>query len=98
MYGTVARMRVKAGQEKALTAMMDVWNKERRPKVKGAKGTYVYQLDKNPREFIMAVVFEDKKSYVDNAHSPDQDKWYQGYRKLLETDPEWNDGEIVWTG
>lgn len=95
MYGTVARVRVKPGQEKALLALMDEWWRARRPKVKGAITGYLYKLDKNPNEMIMAVVFQDKKTYHDNANDPEQDKWYRRFRELLQADPIWEDGEIV---
>ncbi|MBI4305873.1 MAG: antibiotic biosynthesis monooxygenase [Chloroflexi bacterium] len=98
MYGTVARIRVKPGGEKALLALMDEWNKQRKGKVKGAVATYVYRLDKDPNQLVMAVVFKDKKSYTDNANDPEQDKWYRRFREQLQSDPVWDDGEIVATG
>ena len=36
MYGTVARIRIKAGQKKAVGAVLGEWNKDRRPKAEGA--------------------------------------------------------------
>lgn len=95
MYGTVARIRPKAGSEKALLAMMDEWRKSRKAKVKGAIASYVYKLDRDPNTFVMAVVFQDKKTYHANADDPEQDKWYRKFRALLQADPVWEDGEIV---
>jgi hypothetical protein len=43
----------------------------------------------------MAVVFADKDAYVANAQSPEQDARYQAMRALMESDPEWNDGEVI---
>lgn len=95
MYGTVARFRPKAGQEKALLGLLEEWKKNRQPKVKGAMNSYLYKLDKKPGEFLMAVVFQDKKSYTENAENPEQDKWYRSFRQLLQADPVWEDGEII---
>ena len=36
-------------------------------------------------------------TYRANADSPEQDARYQKLRALLEDDPEWNDGEIVYS-
>lgn len=95
MYGTIARIRPKAGSEKALIAMMDEWRKSRKAKVKGAIATYTYKLDRDPSTLLMAVVFQDKKAYRANADDPEQDKWYGKFRALLQADPVWEDGEII---
>jgi len=95
MYGTIARMRPKPGQTKAIVAMMEEWERTRRSKIKGAVATYVYKPDRKPDELVMAVVFQDKKTYRANADDPEQDKWYQRFRALLQADPEWEDGEII---
>ena len=95
MYGTVARLRVKPGQEKALIANMKKWDSERGPKVKGYIASYLYRMDKDPSKMIMTVVFKDKASYFANANDPAQDKEYRELRKLLVATPQWNDGEIV---
>lgn len=98
MYGTVARIRVKAGHEKAIVDGMKKWETERKAKVKGAIASYLYRLDKDPRTMMMAVVFRDKASYFANANDPEQDKWYREFRQHLERTPQWNDGEIVAPG
>lgn len=97
MYGTVARLKVKPGSDKALIALMEEWRNVRKSKVKGAVASYTYRLDKDPGTLVMAVVFKDKKSYTDNAKDPDQDKWYRKMRALLQADPVWDDGEIIAT-
>jgi heme-degrading monooxygenase HmoA len=95
MYGTVARMRLKPGQEQKLKEISDRQNQEAANE-KGYVGELVYKLDKGGNEYILAVVFEDKDSYVANANDPEQHKRYMEYRELLDADPEWNDGEIVY--
>lgn len=95
MYGTVAHIRLKQGQEQALQTILEEWTRDFRPKVKGALSNYVYKKDADPNELILVAVFEDKPSYVANADSPEQDQWYQKFRALLEADPVWEDGEII---
>jgi len=97
MYGTVAHLRVKPGQEQALLALQREWESQRRPKVKGAIGEYLYKLDRNPNEYILVVLFQDKETYSANANDPEQDRWYRRWRELLEADPQWNDGEVVYS-
>jgi quinol monooxygenase YgiN len=93
MYGTVARIKPKPGMDQAVIQSLEEWQRDRRPKVKGAIGGYLYRLDKGG--LMMVAVFESKEAYIANAEDPAQDQWYQTFRALLETDPEWNDGEVV---
>jgi len=94
MYGTIAHLRVRAGREAALREMMGRMGT--RP-MTGHVSSHVYQLDSDPREFMLAVVFRDKESYTRNADDPAQDAEYRRLRELLDRDPEWHDGEVVWS-
>ncbi len=93
MYGTVARMRIKPGMESRFDEVMKVYEGTEIP---GAVDSWVYRTDEDPRTFYLAVLFENRESYVKNAESPEQDKRYRTLRDILETDPEWHDGEIVY--
>ena len=95
MYGTVAHIRVKAGQGEAVLATMAKWASEEMPRVEGDRGGYLFRLDSDSQEMIMIAVFRDKESYVANADDPETDKWYQEMRQHLEADPVWHDGEII---
>jgi quinol monooxygenase YgiN len=94
MYGTIAHMRPKAGHEQQIQDLLDQWNRERKPKVKGTRGGYVLRPDRNPREVVLVAVFEDRETYRANADDPEQDKWFRQLREHLEADPTWEDGEI----
>ena len=93
MYGTVARMRVKPGMEQRLQELTEEYEGL---DVDGYVDTIVYRMDADPNEYYMAVIFEDKDSYVANADSPEQDARYREFLELLEGEPEWHDGEIVY--
>ena len=95
MYGTIFRMKIKPGKERELRAAFDKWERERKPKVAGAIASLVLKSDKVPGEFLGVVVFKDKESYTANAKDPEQDKWYRQMRLLLQSDPEWNDGDYI---
>jgi quinol monooxygenase YgiN len=95
MYGTIAHLRVKPGQESGVMEYMEYWKRERKPQVPGALGGYVYRLDSDPNVWVLAVAFADKESYTANAQSPAMDADYRRLRALLTEDPIWEDGEIV---
>ena len=95
MFGTVALMKPKAGQEQAVVAALDKWWAERRPTIKGAIASTIHRNDGNPQELIMSVVFDSEESYRANASDPEQDQWYQQLRALLDADPRWMDGEVL---
>ena len=95
MYGTVATMKAKPGSEAALKELMDRWWQERAPKTKGPVSSLVFRTDRDANEYIVVAVFDSKANYVANADDPEQDKWYRDLRSLLNADPDWHDGEIV---
>jgi len=95
MYGTIFRMKVKRGQEQKVVELFQEWERERKPKVKGALGGYLLKPDKKAGELVGVVVFQDKASYTANASNPEQDRWYHRVRECLEADPAWEDGEYV---
>jgi quinol monooxygenase YgiN len=95
MYGTVAHLRPKPGQEQGIRDYVEDWTRERKPRIPGVVGGYVYRLDNDPGVWVFAIAFADKASYTTNAQSPAMDADYQRLRALLTEDPIWEDGEIV---
>lgn len=95
MYGTIARLKLKPGQEAGMREYFAYWQRERQPQVPGALAAYVYQLDDDPQTWMMAVVFRDRESYRRNADSPEMEADYQRLRSMLAEDPVWHDGEVV---
>lgn len=92
MYGTVARMRLKDGKQAEFEQQLKNFESRQAP---GFVRSWIYRMDADPNELMLAVAFTDKDAYVANAQSPEQGADYEGMRALLESDPEWNDGEIV---
>jgi heme-degrading monooxygenase HmoA len=93
MWGTIARMRVKPGHERALMEMMSEDLAQNRPP--GFVSSLVYRSAGDPQEYWLAVAFESEEAYRKNADSPDQDAEYRRMLEHLEEPPEWHDGEIV---
>jgi len=94
MYGTVARLRVRTGAEDRLRAVM---NGMENRSMTGFISSHVYRLDSDPQDLMLAVLFKDRESYHRNADDPAQDVEYRKLRELLERDPEWYDGEVIWS-
>ncbi len=95
MYGTVARMRVKPGMVDSLEEMMR--GEESRLANAGFVATHIYRMDSDPNDYYLAVIFDSKEAYVRNADSPEQDASYWRMIEFLEEEPEWHDGEIVYS-
>ena len=93
MYGTVARMRMKPESEDALQRMNEEYETLDVP---GYVGMTVYRMDNDPHELYMAVTFEDRETYQANAQSPEQDARYRKLLELLDGEPEWHDGEVLY--
>ena len=89
MFGSVFRMQAKPGKKAELIRTMT--DDARTPA--GMRAAYLY--DTGGDEVWGAAIFEDEKSYRDNAASPDQDQQYRKFRDLLVADPEWHDGTIT---
>ena len=94
MYGTIARLKVKPDRVEALQRLTERYDDLEVP---GFVGTHVYQMDADETEYYLVVLFEDRETYRKNANDPAQDRRYREMRELLAEDPDWHDGEIVWS-
>jgi heme-degrading monooxygenase HmoA len=91
MYGTVAKLITKPGAIEEIRRM----ESGRRPS--GYIGSYVFQSDQDANELWLVVIFESKETYLANADSPEQDAEFRRLMNYLVTEPEWHDGEIVFS-
>lgn len=95
MFGSIYRMKPLPGQEANIAAHYRRWERERRPAVGGAVGGYLFRPKAGAGELIGVAVFDSEDSYLKNADDPKQDEWYRDLRQMLESDPEWSDGDIL---
>jgi hypothetical protein len=95
MFGSIFNMKPRRGQEANIAAHFRRWERERRPAVAGAVGGFVFRPRNVAGELIGVTVFDSEDSYRVNANDPAQNEWYGELRQMLETDPEWNDGDIL---
>ena len=92
MYGSVARWRVKEGKGQELEQLAEELMRERPP---GSNTVHVYRADADPREYWVASSWDSKEAYTTNSNTPQQDQRFRQLRDLMDSDPEWHDGEIV---
>jgi len=95
LFGTIYRMRPKQGFETQVADYFRRWERERKPHIRGAVAAYVFKPKTGSGDLTGVVVFDSEANYYRNANDPDQDRWYRELRSLLESDPEWNDGDIL---
>ena len=95
MYGSVSRWRVKEGKQDELEQLAAAVMNDRAP---GSQAVYMYRADTDPREYWVAGVWESREAYASNSSTPEQNARFGRLRALLESDPEWHDGEIVVSG
>jgi quinol monooxygenase YgiN len=92
MYGTIAKLKVKPGKVEALKSHMTSVTSRHEP---GFLAVNVYQMDADPNELYLTVMFENKETYVANANRPETDADFKKMMQLLVAEPEWHDGEVV---
>lgn len=91
MYGTIARFQFKPEAEADLVRH----GREEGPRIPGMVFEHFYRT--GPGEAYIVVGFESKEAYDANAASPEQHARYLEYRALLTAEPEWHDGEIIFS-
>ncbi len=92
MYGSVSRWRVKEGKQAELEALAREVMEDRPP---GSRSVMVYKSDKDPTEYWVVGAFDSREAYANNSATPEQDARFQRLRELMQSDPEWHDGEVV---
>jgi heme-degrading monooxygenase HmoA len=95
MYGTISRIRIKPGQERAVEELVHGWVHDRGAVVEGFIADYLLAPDNAPGERFALTIFDSDANYRRNAADPAQHAWYEQFRALLEADPEWHDGAVT---
>jgi quinol monooxygenase YgiN len=94
MYGTIAKLKVKPGQVEAMKSHMASVSSHHAP---GFVSVSTYQMDADPNELYLAVLFESKETYIANANSPESDADFKKMMQFLVAEPEWHDGKILYS-
>jgi len=94
MFGTIARAKIKPENRAAFEDVMRKQMADEAP-IDGFVAGYTMWPEKVDDEVMLVAIFRDRDSYMRNADDPGQDARYREMRALLESDPEWMDGEFV---
>ena len=94
MYGTIARWRLKAGvTDEQLNGVLDIMRNDRPA---SSVAVIVYRSATDPREIWVAGAFESREAYVANAATPEQNARFARIRALIDGEPEWHDGDVLY--
>lgn len=92
MYGSVSRWRVKDGKGPELERLAAELMQDRPP---GSVAVAVFRADADPNEYWVAGIFDSREAYTSNSATPEQNERFRRLRELMDSDPEWHDGEVV---
>jgi hypothetical protein len=65
--------------------------------IPGYISQYVFQTDADSYVVFVVGIFTEKASYEGYARSPVQGDRYAEMRTMLAADPEWHDGELIYS-
>ena len=91
MYGTIAKLKLKEGKLKDFKRHMDIEIRD----IPGIEEVYVYQMDEDASDLFLVVVFSSQEAYIKYAESEKSNNQYLKMMKLLEAEPEWHDGDLI---
>jgi quinol monooxygenase YgiN len=95
VYGTIFRMTPIPGKEQEVYAIFEEWGKDLQSNIEGAVAGYVMRPDTYTGVLIAVAMFESKESYESNGKDPAQGEWFAKLRAVLQSDPDWEDGEYM---
>jgi heme-degrading monooxygenase HmoA len=88
MFVIVSTYRAKAGEEDAIIALHEDWQRKQGLKAKVYLSWELLRNTEAPREFIVISHFESEQLARTMAHDLNQDAWYSRLVSLLEQGPE----------
>jgi len=87
MFITVSSYRAKAGEEDAIIALHEDWQRHQQPRAKGYLSGDLLRSVKDSREFIAIMRFETQEAAQALANDPEQKAWHQRLIRLMENAP-----------
>ena len=87
MFVTVSTYRARAGEEDAIIALHEDWQRNVQPRARGYLSGELLRKVEDSREFIAIMRFEDQESARALANDPEQDVWYRRIVSLTEKVP-----------
>jgi antibiotic biosynthesis monooxygenase (ABM) superfamily enzyme len=96
VFVNVFTYRAKPGREADVVALLEEWDRERRPHIKGFLSAEVLVDVKDARSFVNIARFNDEQAARAVADHPDQDAWYRRLVAVCEAEPVFTDCREAW--
>ena len=87
MFVTVSTYQARAGEEDAIVALHEDWQRTLQPKAAGYISGELLRNAANAREFIAIMRFERQEFFQELADTPEQQVWTQRLESLVEIAP-----------
>jgi antibiotic biosynthesis monooxygenase (ABM) superfamily enzyme len=96
MFVTVSIYQARAGEEDAIIALYEDWQRNQQPKARSYLSGELLRNVENSREFIAIMRFESQESAHALANDPEQDAWYRRVVSLTDSVPSVNEYISEW--
>ena len=87
MFVTVSIYRAKAGEEDAVIALHEDWQRNQQARAQGYLSGELLRNTQGPREFIAILRFENRVFAQEFANDPERNAWYRRLVSLIENVP-----------
>jgi len=87
MFVAVSIYRAKAGEEDAIIALHEAWQRHQQPRAKGYLSGELLRNTQAPREFVAIMRFENPAFAQALANDPERNAWYRRLVSLVENVP-----------
>ena len=92
---TTFRSKIQPGKRQALFDLMDKWEREHKAAATGFQRTVVVANNNDENDITTVVFWDTTENYNKNSDRPEQGAWFQEFRSLLASDPQWFDGNVI---
>ncbi len=87
MFVTVSIYRAKAGEEDAVIALHEDWQRNQQARAQGYLSGELLRNTQAPREFVAIMRFENRVFAQTLANDPERNAWYRRLVSLIENVP-----------
>jgi antibiotic biosynthesis monooxygenase (ABM) superfamily enzyme len=87
MFVTVSMYSAKAGEEDAVIALHEDWQRNQQAKAQGYLSGELLRNIQTPRQFVAIMRFENQACARELANDPEQIAWYRRLASLVENVP-----------
>lgn len=96
MFVTMSSYRAKAGEEDAIIALHEDWQRHQQPRAQGYLSGDLLRSVKDSREFVAIMRFESQEFAQALTNDPEQKAWYQRLVSLTESTRELDEYTHEW--